>query len=265
MTAAYIRNRCYNERLKHTPYFALTGRKPNLSNMRVFGCKCYAYQQDKKKLEPRCRKGIFVGYDRGSPAYLVYFPETGKVMKHRVVRFLEIVSVKEQEVQTDSPLNDDEFIVSRRNAVCDKAPDAQRATEPTGGSSPMNESVSSEASAKTERYSERNRKPPAYLKDYVTSHIDPQDDQVKFNIDYCYRVSAFPQTYREAVESSEAEHWNNAMKEEMDSLTDNDTFTLTTLPEGRESVGDVGYTVSKKVPMVPRTTKLDMLQRVIIR
>ena len=29
MQAAYIRNRCYNNRLKQTPYFALTGRKPH--------------------------------------------------------------------------------------------------------------------------------------------------------------------------------------------------------------------------------------------
>jgi hypothetical protein len=60
MAAAYIRNRCYNNRLKQTPYFALTGRKPNLANMRVFGSVCYAYEQDKQKLDPRCKKGIFV-------------------------------------------------------------------------------------------------------------------------------------------------------------------------------------------------------------
>ena len=30
MTAAYIRNRCFNNRLKQTVYFAITGRKPNL-------------------------------------------------------------------------------------------------------------------------------------------------------------------------------------------------------------------------------------------
>ena len=53
MTAAYIRNRCFNNRLKQTAYFAITNKKPNLSNMRVFGSECYAYKQDKKKLDPR--------------------------------------------------------------------------------------------------------------------------------------------------------------------------------------------------------------------
>ena len=84
MTAAYIRNRCFNNCLKQTAYFAITGKKPNLSNMRVFRSESYAYKQDKKKLDPRCTKGIFLGFDKESPAYLVYILETGKVMKYRV-------------------------------------------------------------------------------------------------------------------------------------------------------------------------------------
>ena len=88
MCATYIRNRFYNKHLKQTPFHALTGKKPNLSNMRVFGSECYLYcTDDKKKLDPRSNKGIFVGYDGCSPAYLVYYPDRGKVMKRRVVKF----------------------------------------------------------------------------------------------------------------------------------------------------------------------------------
>lgn len=70
MAATYIRNQCFNNCLKQTAYFAITGKKPNLSNMRVFGSEFDAYKQNKKKLDPRCTKGSFLGYDRGSPAYL---------------------------------------------------------------------------------------------------------------------------------------------------------------------------------------------------
>ena len=63
MCATYIRNRYYNKHLKQTPFHALTGKKPKLSNMRVFGSECYVYcTDDKKKLDPRSNKGIFVGY-----------------------------------------------------------------------------------------------------------------------------------------------------------------------------------------------------------
>lgn len=72
-TAATIRNRCYNRRLGQTPYYVLTGKKPDLSKMRVFGSECFAYKYDKKKLDTRCEKGVFVGYDKNSPAFLVFY------------------------------------------------------------------------------------------------------------------------------------------------------------------------------------------------
>ena len=68
-------------------FFVLTGRKPNLSHMRVFGSKCYAYVENKQKLVPRSKEGIFVGYDKCSSTYLVYFPNTGKVGKYRRVEY----------------------------------------------------------------------------------------------------------------------------------------------------------------------------------
>lgn len=102
MTAVYIRNRCFNNRLKQTPDFSITGKKPNLSDMRVFGSECYTYKQDKQKFDPRCTKGIFLGYDKESPAYLVYIPETGKVMKYRVVKFPTTRKGVEQQTQTKS-------------------------------------------------------------------------------------------------------------------------------------------------------------------
>jgi hypothetical protein len=86
-----------------------------------------------------------------------------------------------------------------------------------------------------ERYPRRNRNPPTYLKDYVKC-LD-KEDQILSSVDYCYRVSAFPQSYNDAIKSDEATHWEEAMREEMKSLKENETFTLTELPQGREPVG----------------------------
>lgn len=58
-TAFMVRNRCFNNRTKQTPYLMLTGRRPNLIGMQKFGSVFYAYRQDKRKLDPRCDKGIF--------------------------------------------------------------------------------------------------------------------------------------------------------------------------------------------------------------
>ena len=87
-SAAYIRNRCYNNRLKKTPLEAATGRKPNLAALHLFGCKCYAYNmQHKGKLQPRSSPSVFIGYDDHSPAYMILNPENGKVSKVRCIRF----------------------------------------------------------------------------------------------------------------------------------------------------------------------------------
>ena len=88
-TAAHIRNRCFNNRTKSMPYYTFTGIKPNLSKMWIFGSECSAYNHDHKKLHPKCVKGLFDGYDKDSPAYLVYHPGSGKVMRHRLVKFIK--------------------------------------------------------------------------------------------------------------------------------------------------------------------------------
>ena len=107
MTAAVIRNRCFNS-LKQTPYYMIIGRKPDLSKMNIFGSTCNAYKNLKKKLHPKCEKGIFVGYDRNSPAYLVFYPEDNRVLKHRLIKFIS--NVTNQQTQTYPTDDDDDAI-----------------------------------------------------------------------------------------------------------------------------------------------------------
>ena len=46
-----------------------------------------------------------MGYDKNSPSYLVLHPDTGKIVKYRLVRFVEVTV--EQCTQTDIPDCDD--------------------------------------------------------------------------------------------------------------------------------------------------------------
>ncbi len=50
-----------------------------------------------EEIEARSEEGVFVGYDRGSPAFLVYFPTESKIKRIRCVRFTEKKFVPEQE------------------------------------------------------------------------------------------------------------------------------------------------------------------------
>ena len=111
MTAAVIRNRCFNNRLKQTPYYMITGRKPDLSKGNIFGSTCYAYKK-LKKLDPKCEKGIFVEYERNSPAYLVFYPEDNRVLKHRLIKFIS--NVTNQQTQTYPTDDDDDYFPQRK-------------------------------------------------------------------------------------------------------------------------------------------------------
>ena len=101
----------FNNRSKQTPDYALTGKKPDLSKMNIFGSACYACKHSKKKLDPSCKKGIFIGYDRNSPAYLVYYPENIRVLKHRQIKFID--NIAKQQTQTYLPNDDDNDLLKR--------------------------------------------------------------------------------------------------------------------------------------------------------
>ena len=89
MAAVHIRNRVYHPRIEDTPYNLLMGKKPKMKELHAFGTVCFASVKDRSKLDKRAKEGIFVGYDKSSPAYLVYYPEQQVVSKHRVVTFTE--------------------------------------------------------------------------------------------------------------------------------------------------------------------------------
>lgn len=56
----------------------------------------FAYKQEKGKFESRSKEAIFIGYDKNSPAYLRYYPDTDKVQKHRLVKYTTKVMRKEE-------------------------------------------------------------------------------------------------------------------------------------------------------------------------
>ena len=69
------------------------------------------------------------------------------------------------------------------------------------------------------------------------------------NFDYCYKATCnIPRTYREAIDSSDAHCWVEAMHEELESLKENNVFELTNLPEGKKTVGSKWVYTTKENP-----------------
>ena len=75
-TACYILNRVtIRSIINKTPYELFRGRKPNISHLRAFGCKCFVHNNGKKnlgKFDERSEEAIFLGYSSDSKAYKVH-------------------------------------------------------------------------------------------------------------------------------------------------------------------------------------------------
>ena len=83
---------------------------------------CYTYiEGHKKKLDDRGRKGLFVGFDKNSPSYLVYYPENNTVLKHRVVKFTDKFEVSEEPALDASlvDVSEDEDVDTTKNNIAE--------------------------------------------------------------------------------------------------------------------------------------------------
>ena len=235
MASAYIRNRCYNPRTGKTPYEAMTGRKPDLSKMHIFGTTCYAYVQNTKKLDARSERGVFLGYDKGSPAYIVYIVESRAVKRVRCVKFTnDFEGVIEMSDYTDP-------LLQRQSQLPDAVADDEIVDED-----------------EARRYPQGKRTMPKHLEDYVAEADINLAASAIDSVDYCYRVANIPNSYAQANCSFEADKWHCAMNEEITALHDNNTFEITPLPEGRTVVGGDGCMRSNLAQMVKRNTKPDL-------
>ena len=198
-----VRNRCYNRRTGQTPYQLLTGKKANLAKMQKFGSMCYTYKQDKGKLDSRCEEGRFVGFDKNSPAYLVYHPDINKVQKHRLVKFVTKAAVQEQ-TETHNPGLEYDYDHSSQREITEPTQEADASAADTRGPTGLSRGtprvrpdveMSSDhdraqhrvasSDSESRRYPDRTRKKPVYLEDFVD---DTDSDEVHVTVDYCYRA-----------------------------------------------------------------------------
>ena len=90
--AVYLHNRSPTTALKdETPFERLFGRRPDISHLRVFGCVSYVHVPDgqRRKLDAKACKSIFVGYPPGVKGYKLYDLEKKKFVVSRDVQFFE--------------------------------------------------------------------------------------------------------------------------------------------------------------------------------
>jgi hypothetical protein len=90
-TACYISNRIFLRSILHLALFELCfGRKPSISYLMSFGCKCFILKRGNlDKFESRSFDGIFLGYTSHGRSYRVYNFETKTIVESCDVIFDE--------------------------------------------------------------------------------------------------------------------------------------------------------------------------------
>lgn len=64
------------------PFERLMGREPDYDRLRPFGCPAYVHvpRDLRKRWDAKARQGIYVGFSLHSKAYLIYYPDTNRVV-----------------------------------------------------------------------------------------------------------------------------------------------------------------------------------------
>lgn len=227
-TAAYLINKCQSSAKNFkSPDELWSGKKPEYSHLKVFGCQAFAHvRQD--KLQPRAVKCVMLGYPTGVKGYKLWCYETDKVVISRDVIFREDVMPLLKSGSSSRNLKSDvtEFEVEHADR---------------GNGSGHNDEAAvdlQDNDEDRERYDgywltrDRSRRQAKIPLRY--SHPDWVSYALTIAEEIEYQE---PKTYKEAMRSRERAEWIVAMQEEIESLIKNKTWKIVDKPKKCKLVG----------------------------
>ncbi|CAJ2663992.1 unnamed protein product [Trifolium pratense] len=233
--ATYVLNRSPTLSVKDsTPEEAWSGLKPSVHHFKIFGCLAYVHVPDAKrtKLNAKSLKCVHLGVSEESKAYKLYDPVNKKIIVSRDVVFEEGTewnwNDKKKAAASSSNNND---LISDETDIEEEAKNGVN----TGNNESSSEYDSEQEGNDYETEEElppRPKKKPGYLNDYVTGLTDEEQEQM--NNLAVFSTNGDPTTYDEAHKQ---EVWRKAMDQEIESIENNKTWKLTSLPQGAKTIG----------------------------
>lgn len=216
-TACYLQNRLPSRSLEKTPFEHWYGTTPDLRHIRQFGCHCFVHIPDEKrrKLDFKAVKLIFIGYEEGSKAYRLLDVTTNLVTVSRDVKFLE----RDCSFKHSEHLNNSEESFVQLEGT---KQDLDTVTDQDGDGNVNKENTHTQQ----RRISSRPNKgvPPERLIQVMN---------VKHNVSR----PEDPCNIEEAFSSPQSVEWQKAMTEELHSLEEMQTWSLTELPKNKQAIG----------------------------
>jgi transposase InsO family protein len=216
--ANYVNNRITSRSKKMSAFEVWTGKLPTFKRFNEFGCDVFVMipTEKRRKLDPKAVKMKFVGVDPNAKGYRL----VDENLKLRVSREVRFVSPTQHDELPDEGENDNFDICPKENHDEETLiPILQDSDEEREENDPpvmnLRRSARTNAGKLPEKFSSFSM---------YKAHCDLQEETE-------------PKTLKEALESPQSELWKEAMKEELDSIDENETWTLTNLPPGRKAIG----------------------------
>ncbi|KAL2237188.1 UNVERIFIED_CONTAM: Retrovirus-related Pol polyprotein from transposon TNT 1-94 [Sesamum indicum] len=218
-TACHILNRVPLKHNTSTPFELWRGRKPSLKYFRVWGClaKVLILEHKRKKLGPKTVDAVFLGYVETSYAlrFLVIKSEIPGIEVNTIVEFRDAVFLEDV-----FPLKTG----IRSNVSLDDSLASTSIPEHVEKMSNVGVGPSSSNQTHEESDEPRRSKRARIVKDFESDFV-------------AYNIEDDPITFKDAMASSEAKQWKEAVKSEMDSIVSNGTWVLVDLPPGCTIIG----------------------------
>lgn len=216
LTSAYVTNRCpCRTQSNRIPAEMWSNKRVDLSKLKIFGCKAFIHVPVEKrlKLDSKTKIGIMIGYNTNG--YRLWDDKRQEVIISRNVVFdeniypmknkpctqddMELDDVKVDDIKIDDKnLNEEEFI----EESMDEHEEIQNQTL-------------------------RIRRKPAWHKDYDFGVL-------ALNAESC--VEDLPDSYESIIKRSDKDSWLGAINDELNSLEENKTWTITELPKGKKQI-----------------------------
>lgn len=238
--AIFIKNKSPSKAVRGTtPEEKWSGKKVNLSDLRVFGCVAYAMipYEKRKKLDPKSRKYIHVGYCSESKGYRLIDPDDpSKIIKSRDVHFLEEKMYKDVKSSQKNCINDCELKLTNNDTDTDMGTSGnnQQTDHPNLETVELSETSSSDSSYVNDPNDVTWN--PDMTMDHMSSEYEDIEEGANAVVTMTVSHGEEPQTIQEALSGPEREHWKEAIADEYKSFEKNKAWSLTTLPDGKKAV-----------------------------
>lgn len=227
--AVHVLNRCPTSAIQDkTPEEAWNGIKPSVEYFKVFGCIGHVHipAVQRKKLDDKSFKCVFLGVSEESKAFRMYDPESKKIVISRDVVFEE--EGKWSWAKTSEQARCDVFEWGDEGKEREEAVEEEVEEEENGANN-------SSPPTPTDPVQGRRRREPVWMEDYVTGEgLSDEEDEVQQLQQFAMFAENDPTNFEEAVKSPT---WREAMDREIQAIERNGTWELTELPRGAKKIG----------------------------